>query len=165
MKRWMVEFQGKDGFPCPAEKDHCPFSPDGEGHCTCLGGEDCPAIPSPAQPDLRENCTDCILIGVCNKPERRAPRKSRGCNDIQLTAISAFKDITQPDLREAVEKRHIEMMRSEIIAGSILFPKTDVDRAWNQANQRAGDIIAGYLIGEGLSQMVEQAALTTKGKE
>ena len=43
-------------------------------------------------------------------------------------------------------------IKSEIIAGSVLAPKTLMDRAWNDANMRAGRIIDRYIAGEGLFQ-------------
>ncbi len=40
----------------------------------------------------------------------------------------------------------------EIISGSVLHPKTDADRAWNDANARAKSILQKYAKGKGLFQ-------------
>jgi hypothetical protein len=42
---------------------------------------------------------------------------------------------------------------TEIIAGSVLFPKTEEDYAWNRANQRAASIAKRYAEGRGLFQI------------
>jgi len=57
-------------------------------------------------------------------------------------------------------KRVLNGIRTEIVAGSVTFPKTEDDRLWNRANDRAVRIIDGYLRGEGLFQMV---TTVTKG--
>ena len=44
-------------------------------------------------------------------------------------------------------------LKSEIMAGSVLVPKTDEDRAWNEANKRAARIVSHYIEGKGLFQL------------
>lgn len=51
-------------------------------------------------------------------------------------------------------------IQKEIIASSVLFPKSDADHAWNNANRRAKDIIQMYIKGNGLFQLTEK----TRGK-
>lgn len=50
-------------------------------------------------------------------------------------------------------KEALKGARSEIVAGSVLFPRSEEDRAWNNANQRAGRILEKYMKGEGLFQL------------
>lgn len=50
-------------------------------------------------------------------------------------------------------KKALRGARTEIIAGGVLLPITDADKAWNRANERAARIIDGYLRGEGLFQI------------
>ena len=44
-------------------------------------------------------------------------------------------------------------LRSEIIAGKVLVPKTNADRAWNDCADRAVGILNAYRRGEGLFQL------------
>src|SRR5208282_3412782 len=44
--------------------------------------------------------------------------------------------------------------RKEIFAGSVMLPKSEGDRVWNQCIERAVDILKRYEIGHGLFQMV-----------
>lgn len=48
-------------------------------------------------------------------------------------------------------------IKAEITAGSVLLPRDDADRAWNDANRRACKIIDRYISGNGIFQ-------TQKGK-
>lgn len=50
-------------------------------------------------------------------------------------------------------KEAIKGAISEIIAGSVLFPTTDGERLWNNANRRAERILQSYMKGEGLFQL------------
>lgn len=50
-------------------------------------------------------------------------------------------------------KKAIEGAMKEIVAGSILRPFNDQERAWNDANARATRILSAYLKGEGLFQL------------
>lgn len=43
-------------------------------------------------------------------------------------------------------------IKSEIVAGSVLLPKDDADRAWNDANMRAARILSHYIEGKGMFQ-------------
>lgn len=49
-------------------------------------------------------------------------------------------------------KSDLEGVRCEIIAGSVLHPVCDADKAWNEANNRAARIIDLYIQGRGLFQ-------------
>jgi len=51
---------------------------------------------------------------------------------------------------EIFKRKAVEGIKSEIMAGSVLFPKNEGDKAWNNANKRAVSIINKYLAGEGL---------------
>jgi len=55
------------------------------------------------------------------------------------------------------EKRILNGIRTEIGAGMVMFPKTDGERLYNQACQRAVDIVQNYIDGIGLTQMVDAA--------
>lgn len=44
-------------------------------------------------------------------------------------------------------------IKSEVMAGCVLSPKDDADRAWNDANRRAARIISQYIKGAGLFQL------------
>jgi hypothetical protein len=50
------------------------------------------------------------------------------------------------------QKTAIEGAMTEIGAGRCLFPKTEVDRMWNEATNRALRILERYKNGEGLFQ-------------
>jgi hypothetical protein len=43
-------------------------------------------------------------------------------------------------------------IRTEIMAGCVLFPKDDADMAHNNASKRAAEIIDKYIAGKGLFQ-------------
>lgn len=47
----------------------------------------------------------------------------------------------------------LDGIKTEIIAGSVLRPKNDGDRAWNDANRRSAGIIDNYISGKGLFQL------------
>jgi len=49
-------------------------------------------------------------------------------------------------------KKALQGLRTEIVAGKILFPQTEVDRAWNSCADRALRILDKYAKGEGLLQ-------------
>ena len=57
---------------------------------------------------------------------------------------------------EAIQRDAItavcEQIRAEVIAGAVLIPVNDLDRAWNRATVRACDITKTYKAGKGLFQ-------------
>ena len=54
-------------------------------------------------------------------------------------------------------------MKTEIGAGGVLIPKSDADRAWNSANERAIRIIEMYEQNNGLFQATANDKLTHGG--
>jgi len=54
---------------------------------------------------------------------------------------------------DALVSKALDGLRSEIIAGRVLFPKNPEDNAWNGANDRAVRILDQYRKGEGLFQL------------
>lgn len=44
-------------------------------------------------------------------------------------------------------------IRTEIIAGGVLIPTSEAEKAWNSANERAVSILEKYKEGEGLFQL------------
>lgn len=50
----------------------------------------------------------------------------------------------------------LEGARSEIVAGGVLIPRTDIDRAYNEAIFRAARIIEEYKKGKGLFQLTDK---------
>jgi hypothetical protein len=55
------------------------------------------------------------------------------------------------------EKTAIEGAMTEIGAGRCMFPKNEVERTWNNACERALNILSRYRDGEGLFQIVKDA--------
>ena len=51
-----------------------------------------------------------------------------------------------------INKEHLGGLKSEIMAGCVLFVKDEADRAWNTACQRAVKLIEAYEHGNGLFQ-------------
>lgn len=45
--------------------------------------------------------------------------------------------------------------KSEISAGRVMFPKTEVELAYNLASERAMDILTSYVYGNGLYQITD----------
>lgn len=62
------------------------------------------------------------------------------------------------DAKIAKRSKHDEMLialdgcKKEILAGSVLMPISEADRAWNEANNRAVRIIETYIQRNGLFQ-------------
>ena len=52
-----------------------------------------------------------------------------------------------------ITPKHIKGAIAEIVAGAVLDPKSDIDRAWNAATFRAEEILQKYIIGDGLFQV------------
>jgi aconitase A len=48
-------------------------------------------------------------------------------------------------------------VRTEIGAGMVLFPRTIEERTWNNAHDRANQIVQNYIDGNGLFQITARA--------
>jgi hypothetical protein len=48
----------------------------------------------------------------------------------------------------------LKAIECEIVCGKVLFPKSDAERAWNDACDRASAIITNYRDGVGLFQQI-----------
>lgn len=55
-------------------------------------------------------------------------------------------------MAKQTQEEILKGIQTEIVAGSVLFPKSEAERAWNDANRRAKDIIQMYINGNGLFQ-------------
>lgn len=60
------------------------------------------------------------------------------------------------------ERQMLDGIMSEIGAGMVMFPMTDVEHAHNNACERAKSIIANYRDGHGLFQLTAKLAKKAK---
>jgi hypothetical protein len=54
---------------------------------------------------------------------------------------------------------------TEIIAAKVLHPRSEADRAWNDASDRAARLVKAYIAGDGLFQVGTNALIAARAKE
>ena len=76
--------------------------------------------------------------------------KSKQNNSDQQNAKIAPEQSSQVQI---LVSKILKGIRTEVIAGGVLIPKSNEDLAWNSANDRTVRIIDQYIRGKGLFQL------------